>query len=115
MVPDSERQASPRKARACRHGLPDRPQTEDATMTENRPPAEGRTDIDVPGANRAGPPSENPEGPIGVEQPMRDIAEDPETERRDELADRVGVGMPSPAGRDQSDLLPDIDVPDEQA
>ncbi|HEY2915823.1 MAG TPA: hypothetical protein VGI98_01280 [Candidatus Limnocylindrales bacterium] len=83
-------------------------------MTESRPPAEGRTDLDLPGAE-TGLPSNKPEGPIGIEQPARDIAEDPETERRDELADRVGVGMPSPAGRDQSDLLPDVDVPDEQA
>jgi hypothetical protein len=88
---------------------------EDLPMTENRPPAEGRTDLDVPGADRTGPPSANPEGPIGVEQPMRDIGADPEADRRDELADRVGVGMPSPAGRDRSDLLPDVDVPDEQA
>lgn len=91
-------------------------------MTESQLPAEGRNDLDLPGADHVGPPSEKPEGPIGIEQPMRDIgqpdpspSEDPEVERRDELAERVGVGMPSPAGRDQSDLLPDVDVPDEQA
>jgi hypothetical protein len=79
-------------------------------------PAEGRDDLGLPGADH-GPPSENPEGPIGTVQPTRDVGyepETPETERRDELADRVNVGMPSPAGRDSSDVLPDVEVPDEQ-
>jgi hypothetical protein len=84
-------------------------------MNQNPPPAEGRADLDVPGADRANQPSDNPEGPIGTAQPARDLDADPEAERRDELADRVGVGMPSPAGRDRSDLLPDVDVPDDQA
>ena len=85
-------------------------------MTESRPPAEGRADLDLPGAD-VGPPSESPEGPIGVGQPARDIGDEPESEgeRRDNLADRVRVGMPSPAGRDRPDVLPDVDVPDEQA
>lgn len=88
-------------------------------MTDNLAPAEGRTDLDIPGADQADAPSESPQGPLGVEQPTRDIGQhvpsSPETERRDELADRVGVGMPSPAGRDRPDVLPDVEVPDEQA
>jgi hypothetical protein len=87
-------------------------------MRDSLNPTEGRTDQDIPAVDRTGPPSGNPEGPIGVEQPTRDIGDQPdsrERERRDELADRVGVGMPSPAGRDQPDLLPDVEVPDEQA
>ncbi|TAK00914.1 MAG: hypothetical protein EPO36_06915 [Chloroflexota bacterium] len=38
--------------------------------------------------------------------------DDRETERRDELADRVGSGGPSPAGRDRPDLLPDVEPPE---
>jgi len=87
-------------------------------MTDNLAPAEGRTDLEIPGADQDMP-SESPEGPLGVEQATRDIGQDvpdsPEGERRDELADRVGVGMPSPAGRDRPDVLPDVEVPDEQA
>ena len=48
-------------------------------MTESRPPAEGRNDLDLPGAE-TGLPSNKPEGPIGNEQPARDIFEDPEAE-----------------------------------
>ena len=85
----------------------------------DRPRAtEERTDLDGPGVDRTGPPSANPEGPIGVGQPTRDIGDQPdsrERERRDELADHVGVGMPSPAAGNQPDVLPDVDVPDEQA
>jgi hypothetical protein len=40
---------------------------------------------------------------------------DSELERRDKLAERVGSGTPSPAGRDRPDVLPDVEVPDEQA
>jgi len=84
--------------------------------TPGMAPAEGRDDLAVPGADVSGPPSEHPEAPLPGIQPVRDIASEPatETERRDELADRVGVGMPSPAGRDKPDLLPDVEVPDEQ-
>jgi hypothetical protein len=88
-------------------------------MTDNLAPAEGRTDLDIPGADHADLPSESPEGPLGIEQPTRDIgqpvADSPEIERPDELADRVGVGMPSPADHDRPDVLPDVEVPDEQA
>ena len=69
---------------------------------------EGRTDLGVTDL----------EGPIGIEQPVRDIGDQPdsrERERRDELADHIGVGMPSPAAQDRPDLLPDVEVPDEQA
>jgi hypothetical protein len=85
-------------------------------MTD-RPPAEGRTDLDLPGAD-AGAPSDRPDGPIGVEQQLRDLGDQPDSrdgDRRDELADPVGIGMPSPAGQTRSDVLPDVEVPDEQA
>jgi hypothetical protein len=78
-------------------------------------PAEGRDDLEIPGADVSGPPSEHPDAPLPGAQPLRDIAEEPagELERRDELADQVGVGMPSPAGRD-ADVKPDVEIPDEQ-
>ena len=87
-------------------------------MRDQLSPSGGRTDMSNPGVDRDDLPSEQPLGPIGIEQPIRDIGDQPdsrERERRDELADRVGVGMPSPAGQDRSDLLPDVEVPDEQA
>lgn len=87
-------------------------------MRDQLDATEGRTDVGVAGTDRTGPPSENPEGPVGVGQPARDIGDQPdsrERERRDELADRVGVGMPSAAAQDRPDLLPDVEVPDEQA
>jgi hypothetical protein len=37
---------------------------------------------------------------------------DPETERRDELARRVGDPGAMPAGRDVPDVLPDVDTPE---
>ena len=77
-------------------------------MRDQLDPTEGRPDVGRP----------DTEGPIGIEQPARDIGDQPdsrERERRDELADHVRVGMPSAAAQDQPDLLPDLDVPDEQA
>jgi hypothetical protein len=79
-------------------------------------PAEGRDDLDIPGADVSGPPSEHPDAPVPGIQPTRDIADQPdspERQRRDELADRVGVGMPGPASN-EPDVLPDVDVPDGQ-
>jgi len=87
-------------------------------MTDNLAPAEGRDDMDLPGADHEDMPSESPEGPLGIEQPTRDIGDQPdspERQGRDELADDVGVGMPTPAGKDRPDVLPDVEVPEEQA
>jgi len=50
-------------------------------------------------------------------QPTRDLGDQPvsrESERRDELADRVGVEMPGAGASDGPDVLPDVDVPDGQ-
>lgn len=81
-------------------------------------PAEGRTDLDLPGAERGRPadvpPTATPPGE-GAPGSRGDAPHSPEAQRRDELADRVGVGGPSPAGRDRPDVLPDVDPPDEQA
>ena len=80
-----------------------------------REPAEGRDDLGLPGADRAGPPSENPEGPIGTAQPARDVFEDPgapASTEPDRTADDVGVGMPPPSGAAEPDVLPDVQLPD---
>jgi hypothetical protein len=79
-------------------------------------PAEGRDDLELPGADVSGPPSEHPDAPLPGPQPLRDIADqpDPERDRRDDLGDQVKVGMPSPEGRDEPDVLPDVEVPDGQ-
>lgn len=76
-------------------------------------PAEGRTDLDLPGAERGRPADVPPTN--RAPRPRGDAPDSPEAERRDELADRVGVGGPSPAGRDRPDVLPDVEPPDEQA
>jgi hypothetical protein len=78
-------------------------------------PAEGRNDLDLPGADRGGPAGGPGDRPIDRPVPGRDDHGNPEAERRDELAQRVGSGTPSPAGRDRPDVLPDVEVPDEQA
>lgn len=72
-------------------------------------PAEGRADLDLPGADREPPTDTGP----GGDTPG--VSGTPEADRRDELADRVGSGSASPAGRDRPDVLPDVEVPDEQA
>lgn len=81
--------------------------------TPGTAPTEGRNDLPLPGA---GTPSDAIDTPIpGPAGPLRDIGDQPEdreTQRRDELADRVGVGMPTPAGSVRPDVLPDVDPPD---
>ena len=82
-----------------------------------RDPVEGRDDLDLPGADRAGPPSEHPEAPLGVAQQIRDIGDQPDSRENrsvDELGDRVSVGMPTPATSATPDVLPDVEVPEEQ-
>jgi len=90
-----------------------------------REPAEGRSDLALPGADTAGRPMGLPAdqpagGPMGNGPTDRGPADggpthepdSPEAERRDELARRVGVGSPSPAGRDRPDVLPDVEPPE---
>ncbi|HEX5589728.1 MAG TPA: hypothetical protein VFX65_05520 [Candidatus Limnocylindrales bacterium] len=76
-------------------------------------PNEGPNDYPVPSA---GTPSDATDAPLpSPAGPLRDLGDDrpdSETERRDELAERAGVGMPSPAGRDRPDILPDVEPPD---
>lgn len=81
-------------------------------------PAEGRPDLDLPGADHGQPgdPGAVPGGdPADGAPDLREGPASPEAERRDELADRVGSGTPSPAGRDRPDLLPDVEPPEAQA
>jgi len=62
-----------------------------------RPPAEGRSDLDLPGANR------EPEPPDGPADPQADLPE--------RLGDRIeGPGEGIASG--EPDLLPDVEVPD---
>ena len=81
--------------------------------TPGTPPAEGRNDLPLPGAGR---PSEAIDAPLPTPAgPARDLGsqpDDPETQRRDDLADRVDVGMPSPAGATRPDVLPDVEPPE---
>jgi hypothetical protein len=81
-------------------------------------PAEGRTDLDLPGADRGHPTDvPPPDAPAGEGAPGLggEAPHSPEADRRDELAHRVGSAGPSPAGRDRPDVLPDVELPDEQA
>lgn len=80
-------------------------------------PAEGRDEFELPGADVSGPPSEHPDAPVPGVQPTRDLGDHPDSRegrRRDELADRVGVGMPGATGSTGPDVLPDTEVPDGQ-
>lgn len=77
--------------------------------TPGMTPAEGRDDLGLPGADTGDTPRQTPPPDGGDHRPQ-----DPETERRDELADRVGTGRPSIAGSDRPDLITDTDVPDGQ-
>jgi hypothetical protein len=77
-------------------------------------PAEGRDDLNLPGADRTVP-SENPEAPIGTEHPLRDVGQSDAELRHDAPTEQVGVGMPTAAERGDSDLLPNVEVPDEEA
>lgn len=84
--------------------------------TSSTSPAEGRADLDLPGADH-GRPAGQPEDPALPEGPSAGAGEPggSELDRRDALAERVGAGTPSPAGRDRPDVLPDVEVPEEQA
>lgn len=56
-----------------------------------------------------------PGGPLPNPAGLRDpdpSPDDDELRRRDELADRVGAGSPSPAGRDRTDLLTGAEPPE---
>jgi hypothetical protein len=93
-----------------------------AGAQSGRDPVEGRDDLDLPGADRAGPPSEHPDGPVGTSQPLRDISDQPDARDLaglDEEDPRLRVGMPEPTGsgatgRGAKDVLPDVEVPDDQ-
>jgi hypothetical protein len=61
-------------------------------------PAEGRDDLDIPGADVSGPPSEHPDAPMPGIQPTRDLADEPdsrERDRRDELRTASEWGCPA--------------------
>lgn len=105
----------------------------DRAATGGSHPSRGPNDRPIPSA---GAPSDAVDAPLPSPggHPLRDIGDQPDTglpggvpgggvrdipghggaeeERRDELAKRTGVGMPSPAGRDRPDLLPDVDPPE---
>ncbi|MEO7664036.1 MAG: hypothetical protein ABIV26_02850 [Candidatus Limnocylindrales bacterium] len=87
--------------------------TELERQTPGMGPDHGPNDDPVPSA---GAPSEAVDAPLptpgGGLRDLGDQPDDPETQRRDELAERIGVGMPSPAGSLRPDVLPDIDPPD---
>ena len=85
------------------------PENDTNAPTSGVQPAEGRDDLGLPGADRTVP-SENPEGPIGIEQPIRDVGQPDAQTQRD---DQVGVGMPTRASDD--DLLPNVEAPEAEA
>jgi hypothetical protein len=72
-------------------------------------PAEGRDDLDLPGADRggpalppSGPPSEHPEAPLPGIAPLRDLGDQPDAPDslgQSEPSERIGVGMPGPVNR----------------
>ncbi|MBI3751419.1 MAG: hypothetical protein HY263_07165 [Chloroflexi bacterium] len=79
---------------------------------------DGRPDPDTHDIDRSGWPSASLDGPIGIEQAARDLGDQPDShegDRRDELPDDVDAWIAGPAGVGRPDLLPDVEVPDEQA
>jgi hypothetical protein len=67
----------------------------DPTHDPDRAPAEGRPDLDLPGADRP------------------ELPPDPETERPERLGERIETGLGTGIATGRPDVLPDVEVPDE--
>ncbi len=74
--------------------------------TPGMDPTEGPDDLGIPGADTG-------DAPGGSDVPDQRPA-GRETERRDDLADRVGSGGQGGAGADRPDLITGTDVPEGQ-
>ncbi len=82
----------------------EQPSTEMPT-TPGDDPAEGRPDIDLPGADRPEPRPEPPDAP--------NVPDAPETERQERLGERIEHGLGAGIASGEPDLIPDVEVPEE--
>jgi hypothetical protein len=73
--------------------------TTDTPRNPDPEPAEGRTDMDLPGADHPGP--------------RPDLPETPEAELPQRLGERIENGPGGGAASGEPDVLPDVDVPEE--
>ena len=82
-----------------------------------RDPAEGRPDMDLPGADHADPiverrPGEAPD-PGQTPRPDREPPDSPGAELPERLGERVQNGPGTGIASGEPDLVPDVEVPEE--
>ena len=90
--------------------------TDETTPATGRDPAEGRADMELPGADRANPISErepadapDPGGPRPDQQPP----DSPEDDLPQRLGERIENGPGRGIASGEPDLVPDVEVPKE--
>jgi hypothetical protein len=91
--------------------------TSDSPGLPGRDPAEGRPDMDLPGADRAEPASERRPGqgpdPGDAPQPDREPPDSPGADLPERLGERVSNGPGPGIATGEPDLVPDVEVPEE--
>jgi hypothetical protein len=90
--------------------------------TDERPtpggePAEGRPDLDLPGADQDDPlaeraPGDTPDSGPGS-GPNRDLPDTPDADLPERLGERIENGPGSGIAAGEPDLVPDVEVPEE--
>ena len=103
-------------------------QPNDSPGTPGRDPAEGRSDLDLPGADQPDLVNERQPGDPGPDdlpgpgdlpipgegpQPDRVPPDGPDTDRPLELGERVANGPGAGMRAGEPDLVPDVEVPEE--
>jgi hypothetical protein len=91
--------------------------TSDTTATPGRDPAEGRPDLDLPGADRAEPLTdrrpEDGRDPGATPRPDRNPPDAPDADLPQRLGEGVENGPRTGIATGEPDLVPDVEVPDE--
>ena len=81
-----------------------------------RDPAEGRPDMDLPGADQADPIGERTPGDApdtGVPRPDRQPPDSPGADLPERLGKRIQNGPGTGIASGEPDLVPDVEVPEE--
>ena len=89
----------------------------DSPGTPGRDPAEGQSDLDLPGADQPEIvderlPGDAP-GPGDLPAPDRMPPDGPDMDRPQELGERVADGLGAGIRAGEPDLVPDVEVPEE--
>lgn len=83
--------------------------TTDPTLP-GRDPAEGRTDMNLPGADQA---AQDPREPDDRPDIDRNPPDGPDSDLPERLGERISNGPGAGIGGGEPDLVPDVKVPDE--